>query len=369
MKHVVLIANDTTYTYNLRRQTISQLLQTGYMVTIVSEMLQFQEELKTMGCKLIGVDTGRRGTNPISDVKLLCSYLRILRKMKPDAVLCFNIKPNVYGGLACRILNIRYFPNVTGLGTALEYPGILQAITSKLYKWGVAGAECIFFQNEENMHFFESRRMISRKTKSCLLHGSGVDLTVHTLHPYPEDETVRFLFAARIMKEKGIDLFLAAAEKFHSEKVEFHICGDCDDEDYSKILWEAEKAGVVIYHGNQKYMRPFYERCSCFLYPSYYPEGMSNVLLEAAACGRPVIAADRSGCRETVEDGLTGFLVPVNDEKAVLRATEDFLNLTWQQRRNMGIAGREKMEREFDRNVVVETYMKIIEGEGAASKV
>lgn len=356
MKHIVLIANDTTYTYNLRRQLIIHLIQSGFTVSIVSDLLQFQEELKELNCKLIGVHTGRRGTNPTSDLKLLYEYLRILQEEKPSVVLCFNIKPNIYGGLACRMLGIRYFPNITGLGTALEYPGILQTITSRLYKWGIAGAECVFFQNEENQRFFEDRKMLSSKSKTCLLHGSGVDLSIHTLYPYPETETIRFLFAARIMKEKGIDLFLVAAEMFHNENVEFHICGDCDDERYKKILKEAEKSGTIIYHGQQKHMRPFYEQCSCFLYPSYYPEGMSNVLLEAAACGRPVIATDRSGCREAVEDGLTGFVVPINDEEAVLRATEKFLRLTWQQRRNMGLAGRKKMEQEFDRNFVVQMY-------------
>lgn len=360
MKKVVLLANDTTYTYNLRGEVLLRLIQEGYAVTIICELLQFQDELKQMGCKLVGVQTGRRGTDPVKDLQLLCSYIRILQKEKPDVVLSYNIKPNIYGGMACRLLGIHYLPNITGLGTALEYPGILQTLTSRLYKWGVWGADCIFFQNTENKQFFEKRKMFSKKTKLCLLPGSGVDLTIHHLYPYPQDEKIRFLFAARIMPEKGIDLFLAAAEKFHSENVEFHICGDCDDPRYSRILQDAEERGIVIYHGHQKSMRPYYEQCSCFLYPSYYPEGMSNVLLEAAASGRPVIAADRSGCRETVDNGISGYIVPVNDKDATLLAVEKFLNLTWEERKAMGLKGRAKVEREFDRDIVVQKYMDIL---------
>ena len=115
---------------------------------------------------------------------------------------------------------------------------------------------------------------------------------------------------------------------------------------------------MITYHGMQPNINPFYEKCSCFLYPSYYPEGMSNVLLEAAASGRPAIAADRSGCRETVDDGVTGYIVPINDEAAVLEAVEKFLSLSWEQRRDMGLAARAKVEREFDRQIVVDRYIE-----------
>ena len=360
---VLILANDTTYTYNLRTAVIKRLVAEGYQVTIACQLQQFQEELKQMGCRLIDIPIGRRGTNPLDDLVLLFRYVAVLRREKPDVVLSYNIKPNVYGGMACRLLGIRYMPNITGLGTALEYPGKLQKLTTSLYRWGVAGADCVFFQNQENQQFFEQRNMLSSKTKRQLLPGSGVNLEAFPALPYPEDGAVHFLFAARIMKEKGIDLFLAAAEKYHSENVVFDICGACDDARYQEILQKAHAAGIVNYHGQQKFMRPFYQQCSCFPFPSYYPEGMSNVLLEAAACGRPAITADRSGCRETVDDGVTGYIVPVNDETAVLNAVEKFLSLTWEQQRHMGLAARAKVEKEFDREIVVDQYLKQLSGE------
>ena len=127
----------------------------------------------------------------------------------------------------------------------------------------------------------------------------------------------------------------------------------CDDDAYLEILKKAEADGEVIYHGEQKNMEPFFRTAHCVVHPSYYPEGMSNVLLEAAASARPVIATDRSGCRETVDDGISGFVIPIKDEKALIEALECFMGMTWEARRDMGLAGRKKVEREFDRKIVV----------------
>ncbi|MBR2309195.1 MAG: glycosyltransferase family 4 protein [Oscillospiraceae bacterium] len=360
MKKAILLANDTMFAYNLRRELLERLLKEGYDVTVIAQPLVHQEKLQFMGCRLAPVATGRRGKNPFADLRLFFHYLKILGKEKPDIVFTNNIKPNVYGGLACRLRRIRYMANVTGLGTPVENPGPMQRLTTFLYKMGVAGAECVFFQNTENLQFFRDRKMLSKRSRTHLLPGSGVNLQSHPVREYPAEGKLHFLFVARVMKEKGIDLFLAAARKFHSENVQFDVCGPCDDPHYLQVLHQEQEAGNVVYHGMQPDLNPFYEKCGCFLYPSYYPEGMSNVLLEAAASGRPAIAADRSGCRETVDDGVTGYIVPVNDEQAVLEAVEKFLALSWEQRRDMGLAARAKVEREFDRQLVVEAYMKEI---------
>ena len=354
----MMIANDTTFVYNLRREILQSLIASGHKVQVVAQAIGFVQELRDMGCEVIGLQVARHGTNPFADLKLFGKYSKILKKNKPDVVLTNNIKPNVYAGIACKRLGIRYITNITGLGTPVENPGPLQKLTIGLYKQGVSGAECVLFQNQGNLHFFRERKMLSKNSRTRLLPGSGVNLQAHPLIQYPAEGKVNFLFAARIMQEKGIDLFLAAARKFHSEEVSFDVCGMCDDPHYLQILQEAQAAGYITYHGLQNDMNPFYEKCSCFLYPSYYPEGMSNVLLEAAASGRPAIAADRGGCRETVDDGVTGYIVPVKDEAAVIAAVEKFLSLSWEQRKAMGLAARTKVEKEFDRKLVVEAYMK-----------
>lgn len=356
---IALLANDTTYTYNLRKEIIQRFIADGNSVVIVAEKLLFTNELEAMGCRLVDVQTGRHGTNPFSDLKLLSLYKKILRSEKPDAVISYNIKPNSYGGVACKDLKIPYYPNITGLGTPLEHPSKIQKLATFIYKQGVSGATCIFFQNEANRKFFKEHGMIGKNSRTRLLPGSGVDLDAHPVLPYPsQDEKIHFLFVARVMKQKGIDYFLAAAKAVKKERDDcvFDICGYCDDEEYLKILKDAEEQGIVAYHGQQKDMKPFFKECSCLVHPSYYPEGMSNVLLEAASSGRPIIAADRPGCRETVDDGKTGFVVPVKNKQAVIDAVHKILNMSRDEREAMGLAGRRKMEKEFDRQLVVDAY-------------
>lgn len=360
--NIVLAANNTTFVYNLRREVIGELMKAGHRVTVLAQFSSHADTLAQMGCELIDISISRRGTNPLEDLKLMMQFLRILRQCKPDLVFLNNIKPNVYGGMACRILGTRYVPNITGLGTAVEYPGRMQKLTTRLYQWGVSGADSIFFQNEENLRFFRERGMMPGKAKVYLLPGSGVNLESHPELPYSRGDTVHFLFVARLLKEKGIELYLAAAKRIAQKHpaVMFHICGGCDDPRYLDLVAAAQAEGHVRYHGEQKDMTPFFRTAHCLVHPSYYPEGMSNVLLEAASSGRPVIATDRSGCRETVDAGVTGYRIPIKDEDALVQALEDFLSLTWDERERMGRAGRQKMEREFDRRLVVATYIEVL---------
>lgn len=360
---VMILANDTTYTYNLRNEIIERLASDGHEVVVASQPLLLQEELKSLGCRLVNIETNRHGTNPLSDLGLLMKFRMVLSEERPDVALTYNIKPNAYGGIACRMTKTHYIPNITGLGTAVEYPGLMQKISTKLYKAGVAGADCIMFQNDENKQFFIDHHMMPKKARTRLLPGSGVSLKVHKAMEYPVDTgVINFLFIARVMAEKGIDLLLGAAKRIYEKhkNVMFHICGQCDDEKYIGLLKEAEKSGYINYHGEQKDMVPFFEMAHCIVHPSYYPEGMSNVLLEAAAHCRPIIATDRAGCRETVDEGKSGYIIPIKNQDALYDALERFLAMTWEQRRNMGLAGRAKVEHEFDRQLVVNAYMEEI---------
>lgn len=356
---ITLIANDTTFIYNLRREVLAKLVEEGHQVTVLCQLRSHREALEQIGCRLYHIPIGRRNTNPWADLKLLYHFFQMLRKINPDVVFTNNIKPNVYAGIACRVLGIQYIPNITGLGTPVENPGKLQFLATRLYKYGVAGADTIFFQNDENMRFFEQHHMMPKNSHVCLLPGSGVNLQAYPELPYSPGDVVHFLFVARLLKEKGIELYLSAAKRVaqNHPNVMFHICGGCDDPKYYERVKEAENAGYLQYHGEQKDMRPYFQMAHCVVHPSYYPEGMSNVLLEAAASGRPVIATDRSGCRETVDAGKSGYLIPIKDEEALVAALEDFLGLTWEEREALGHAGRIKMEHEFDRQMVVQKYM------------
>lgn len=197
---ITLIANDTTFIYNLRREVLAKLVEEGHQVTVLCQFLSHREALEQIDCRLYDIPIGRRSTNPLADLKLLCRFFQILRTIKPDVVLTNNIKPNVYAGIVCRVLGIKYIPNITGLGTPVENPGKLQFLATRLYKYGVAGADTIFFQNEENVRFFEQHHMMSKKSHLCLLPGSGVNLQAHPELPYSPGHCNR---SKRLPRDRG----------------------------------------------------------------------------------------------------------------------------------------------------------------------
>jgi len=358
--NILLIANDTNYIYYLRRELITRFTQEGHKVILVGEILDYVEDLKKICTEIVNVNNNRHSKNPLNDIHLLIQYIKIIKKYNPDIVFTYNIKANVYAGIACQIQNKKYAPNICGLGTPLENGGMMQKISKALYKLGIRKAHTVFFQNEDNLLFFLHNNMLNKNSHYVVLPGSGVNLENYPLLNYPNSNEIHFLFAARIMKEKGIDIFLDIARKFSSPQIIFDVCGQCDDEKYKEIIKTEHEKGNIIYHGLQKDLKPFYKQCSCFLYPSYYPEGMSNVLLEAASSGRPVIATDRCGCREIVDNNISGFIVKKNDVVSTTDAVEKFLGLTTQERTNMGIAGRNKIAREFDRQIVVGKYIEVL---------
>ena len=359
---VLFVMNDSRFAYNLRQEVMAAAVNKGHEVYLLAEHIGYEQELENLGIRLVDIKVDRRGTNPFSDVSLLKGYFKKIKEIQPDIVLTNNVKPNIYVGIVCRILKLAYITNITGLGTAVENSGFLQKVTILLYRIGIKGAKAILFQNADNQSFFERKKMIPKGAQVIRVPGSGVNLERFHAMEYPKDGKTVFLYAARIMKEKGIDEFLDVAIHFAKVRndVSFEICGMCDDKRYLEKLKKLEMEGVIKYHGLQKDLLPFYKQCSLFLYPSYYPEGMSNVLLEAAACARPIIAADRSGCRETVEDTVTGYVVPVKDSHTTIETVQRFLDLTSDERKEMGLAGRKKMEKEFDRRYVVDTIMDLL---------
>ena len=357
MRKILILSNDSTYVYNLRLEVLQAMLVQKWEVHIACEMLDHVDELKDIGCELIPVTIERHGKNPFKDISLLYTYKRIIKKENPDVVLTYNIKSNVYGGMACASLNVPYLVNVCGLGKPVENPGLMQKLTVFLYRLGVRKSNCVFFQNTENEEFFNKRNMAPGHHH--LLPGSGVNINKFDVLEYPNDNTVEFLYISRILKEKGIDQYLDAA-KYITKKYPntvFHILGGCDDDKYLSLLKDLDRQGIVKYHGQQNSVLPFQKISSCTILPTYYPEGMNNVLLESAACGRPIITTNRSGCREIIDDEVNGYICNQKDSEDLIRQIEKFLNLSWEQRRDMGFAGRKKMEEEFNRDIVVKAYL------------
>ncbi len=351
---IVVISNVTGGLFSFRRELL-ELLTKENEVIILSWDTGRLPELLDMGCQFVSVEMDRHGKNFLKELELVRTYKRHLKEIQPDIVLTYTIKPNIYAGMACAALKIPYVENITGLGTAVENGGILQKVTLFLYRRGLRNAQKVFFQNAENMKFMVDRGIVSGDYE--LIPGSGVNLERYTVLPYPEGQEIHFVFMSRIIKEKGIDQYLAAARYIGKKypNTRFHICGKCS-EAYEKVMEEAEKDGI-LYHGKIEDVIGMHRISSCTIHPTYYPEGLSNVLLESAACARPIITTDRAGCREVIDEGVNGFVVKQKDSEDLIEKVEKFLALSNEERKQMGLRGREKVEKEFDRNVVIRKYM------------
>jgi glycosyltransferase involved in cell wall biosynthesis len=360
MKKVVILSNHHAYTYNFRKEIIQRLIDEHYKVYVVLPYGEKVELLKEMGCEFIDLPLDRRGMNPITDLKLLMNYHKIIKQIKPDAVLSYTVKPNIYGGIVCRLLNIPFFPNVTGLGSAVENDSLIQKVLVQMYRSAYKKASCIFFQNDENQQFFQKKKLAIKNSR--IIPGSGVNTQYFSLIPYPADKEIEFVFISRIMKEKGIDQYLEAAEIIKSKYpfTKFHVLGFCE-EDYEKKLQELQDKGIIHYHGMQSDVRGFHKIAHCTIHPTYYPEGMSNVLLESAASGRPVITTNRSGCREIVDEGISGYIVEQQNSQDLIEKIEKFIALSYEDKMKMGLAGRKKIEDEFDRQLVVDAYIEEVQ--------
>lgn len=360
MKKVLILANNDVGLYKFRKELIEELLK-DYEVYISLPYGNFVNDLINIGCNFIDTTIDRRGINPINDLKLICQYKRLVKKICPDIILSYTIKPNIYGAYVAKKRNIPVFANITGLGSAVENGGLLQKITVLMYKFAFSKIQTVFFQNKENMQFFEDKKIAVGKHK--LLPGSGVNLQHFKPLKYPDDKTTEFVFISRIMKEKGIDQYLEAAQYIRNKypNTRFHICGFCE-EDYEDILKEYQNQGIIIYHGLLDDVRKILKITHCTIHPTYYPEGMSNVLLESCACARPIITTDRSGCVEIVDDERNGYIVKQKDSMDLIDKIEKFLDLNYEDKKLMGLNARKKVELEFDRNIVVKKYTTELKG-------
>ena len=357
---VLVLSNHPSWTYNLRKETIAALVKEGYDVTIVVGYGDEIEYFKEMGCSHIDVPFKRHGKNPFDELKLFFAYKKAITTNRPDVVLSYTIKPNLYGAILCHKYNIPCIANITGLGTAVEYPGLMRTVLLKAYRIAFKNIYKVFFQNTDNRDLFIEHRIVS--DNYGLLPGSGVNLSRFEVLPYPNDSTIEFVFVSRIMKEKGIDEYLIAAETLKKKypQTRFHICGFCE-QNYMEIIQRLIAEDIVTYHGMVKNVEEILKKVHCLVLPTFYPEGMSNVLLESCACGRPIITTNRAGCREIVVDGVNGFIVRPQDSDDLIAKMEHFICLDNEQRKSMGLAGRDKVEKDFDRRIVVNKYLTAVE--------
>lgn len=353
---ILILANNDVGLYQFRRELIQELLKSD-AVYISLPYGELVEPLKAMGCQFIDTPLERRGMNPLKDGKLFLTYLKLFRQVKPDLVITYTIKPDVYGGFAARIAGVPYAVNITGLGTAFQSRGMLRKVVTQMYKLGCKKAKVVFFENAENRQIFLEEHIV-REQQTCLLNGAGVNLEHYQVTEYPAGDETKFLYIGRVMQEKGVDELFAAMRKLVAEgySCALDVVG-MYEEDYKETIAQGKAEGWLHYHGFQKDVRPFIENCHCFVLPSWH-EGMANTNLECAASGRPVITSNIHGCLEAVEDGVTGFLCEKQNADDLCRVMKQFTELSYSQREAMGHAGRNRMEEIFDKKKVVEETIR-----------
>lgn len=359
VNRILILANNDVGLYKFRKELINELAKKSeiYLSLPIDE---YAREFAKLGYHLIDTKIDRRGINPFKDIKLLFKYWEIVKKIKPDYVLAYTIKPNIYGGIICRLKNIKYAVNITGLGTAFNKNSMLKKFVIFMYKVSLKRAHVVFFENEENLKIFTSEGIIT-KEQGCKMNGAGVNLYDYKFTPYPKDsKNIRFLFIGRLMKEKGINEFIEVAKrvKASNDDIQFDIVGPYEEAYHNQINELASKK-IINYYGYQKDVRPYIKDAFCFVLPSYH-EGMANTLLECGAMGRPLITSDIPGCREAVESEVNGYLVEVASANDLYDKICNFINLSYEDKRTMGMNSRFFIEEHFDKlSVVNKTIVEI----------
>lgn len=358
MGKILILTNHSYMLYRFRLELI-QALRQEHEVVLVMPFVGHEEDFQAMGLRCIETKLDRRSINPFKDFSLLRRYRKILKQEQPDLVLTYSIKPNLYGGLACAMRKIPYCTHIQGLGTAFQRRG-LAFLVGRLYKLALKRSRVAFFENRFNADIFLQKKLLPAH-KLCVLPGAGVNVTEYPYYPHKKQSPIRFLFVGRFMREKGVDELFAAMERLqetHPHEAVLDLVGFFEDA-YREKVDALTRKGLAVFHGFQTDPRPFYKQADCVILPSYH-EGMSNVLLEAAAMGCPLITSDIPGCREAVNDGESGYLCHVQDADSLYEAMRRILELSPEALAQMGRKGAEKIRQEFDRAQVVQATVQAL---------
>ena len=366
MKRKIFIVLNTSWNiYNFRKNLVGILIEAGFEVVALAPRDEYSEKLLLLGCRYIEVPMANKGTNIWQDLILTIRFIQLIEEERPDLILSYTAKPNIYGSLAARVRSVPIVNNISGLGAVFIRPSILTVLVSFLYKWSLKWSKKIFFQNQDDLDFFVSKKLVNVGGTERL-PGSGVDLNRFKFsEPVSGREGFKFLLVARLLWDKGVAEYVGAATRLKLEfpDVECMITGFLDVENPESISaqqmdkWVAE--GVITYSGASDIIETEIRKCDCLVLPSYR-EGLSRTLLEGAAIGRPLITTNVPGCKEVVEDGENGYLVEPYSIDDLTEKMRSMYLLSREQRAAMGRYGRLKVEKEFSEEVVIYRYLEVV---------
>lgn len=357
-KKILILSNHFITLYAFRKELIQKLIDEGHAVFLSMPQADENQFFIDMGCKMIDTPVDRRGINPVRDFGLICRYIKILRELNPDIVFSYTIKPNIYGSIATNITGHKQICNITGTGATFLQRSLVSVIAKLLYKFSIKRAYKVFFQNSGDKDFFINNGLVSNNYN--VLPGSGVNLDQYMLCDLPPTSEINFIFIGRIMKVKGIDQYLECAKAIKEKypNTNFYIAGFVEEERYKEIIDIYHQNGFVNYIGFQKDIKSWIQKCHCTILPSYGGEGVPNVLLESAAMGRICIASNINGSQDVVAANITGYLFETGNSADLIDKVERFISLNKDVKRTMGLAGREKVEQDFNREKVIDAYVR-----------
>lgn len=366
---VVLTSNTSWYLYNFRRSTILALVGRGFEVVCLSPRDDYSSRLvEELDVWHIPLPLDGKGTGALQEFRSLVFILRTLRAYRPDFVFNFTVKMNIYAGLVCALLKTPFANNISGLGTAFIHDSWLFRRVRQVYGLVNRRARHLMFQNEEDLAVFRDSGMLGN-TPYTLLPGSGVDLRHFQPSPLPSGEPVIFLMIARLLGDKGVREYAAAAALLKQGGVSARclLLGQLGVSNRTAItanevqVWQA--GGAIEYLGETDDVRSFIETADALVLPSYR-EGMPRTVLEAAAMGRPAIVTDVPGCRHAIEPGVTGWLCEARNSESLAAQMRQFVEMEPAQRQAAGDAARQRMEAYFSEDVVVQAYLDCLEDLG-----
>lgn len=366
-KRIAIVANTTWNIYNFRLNVIKKLLDEGWTVIVIApldEYISYKEvfpKVKHIALK----NLVRDGMNPWKDLVLISELKTIYKRLKPDIVLHYTHKPNIFGGIAAKLAGIESIAVITGLGYPFLRNGLTKKITSSLYKMTSKAHSKFIFENEDDMALFINDGII-KKEKGATVMGCGVDTNSYAPHPNGiiKENTI-FTFIGRLLYDKGIVEFVEAAQAIRKQypNTQFWIVGELDANNPSMVkkdqllTWVEEEN--IVYHGFQRDIRPFIAKSDCIVLPSYR-EGMPRIVLEGMSMAKPIITTDTAGCRQTIVDKVTGYLVNVADSNDLARGMQDFLKLSVDEAHNMGEKGRNRALKHFNSEKIAQDLYDIV---------
>ncbi len=364
MPVICITANTSWYIYNFRMGTIERLISLGYKVVTVAPDDEYKQKLEEKGCSHYLIYMDKSTKNPVKDLHTTWSYYKVFRKIRPQFVLSFTPKCNIYGTVAARFCKAKVITNIAGLGSIFVSADWSSKLVQQLYKFSQKYTDHIFFQNDEDMNLFCEKKIVDR-TKCSRLPGSGVNLQKFSYYELTGG-TIKFILVARMLFEKGIQLYVDAAKviKQKHPEIQFALLGQIDQKNPSGIpveqILDWQKNGWITYLGKTDNVPGVVKEYTAVVLPSYYREGVPRSLLEAGAMGKPIITTDNVGCKETVIDEVSGFICEAKNLDSLIEKLEKFIDLPIEKKREMGYQSRKYMEDNFDEEIVIDKYLERI---------